>query len=120
MERLRIDGGSRLSGRVHISGSKNAALPVMAAALLTDQPVELDNVPSIEDIGSMAGMLRHVGVEVDRLESHRWRLRAAAIRSTEVGAELTRRMRGSFLLLGALLARAGEATIAKPGGDDIG
>jgi UDP-N-acetylglucosamine 1-carboxyvinyltransferase len=117
---LRIGGGAPLTGEVKISGSKNAALPVMAAALLTDQPVELSNVPDIEDIGAMAAMIRHLGVDVEQLASNRWRIHAQTVRAVEVSAELTRRMRGSFLLLGALIARAGEAAIAKPGGDDIG
>ncbi len=120
MELLRIRGGRRLEGRVAISGSKNASLPVMAAALLTDQPVELGNVPDIEDISTMATMLEHVGVTVEHPNRHTWRLCAADLRTTLVDAGLSRRMRGSFLLLGALLARAGEASIAKPGGDDIG
>jgi len=105
---------------VAISGSKNASLPVMAAALLTDQQVELGNVPDIEDISTMATMLEHVGVAIEHPERHVWRLCAADVRTTQVDAGLSRRMRGSFLLLGALLARAGEASIAKPGGDDIG
>jgi UDP-N-acetylglucosamine 1-carboxyvinyltransferase len=117
---LSIEGGARLEGVISISGSKNAALPVMAASLLSDEPVELVNAPDIEDIDTMAEMVRHLGVEVELIERHRWRLCAANIRSRVVGAELSRRMRGSFLLLGALLARTGEATIAKPGGDDIG
>jgi len=95
-------------------------LPVMAASLLTDQVVELRNVPDIEDIGAMALMLQHLGVDVERLSSSSWRLQARALRSIEVGADLTRRMRGSFLLFGALIARTGDAAIAKPGGDDIG
>ena len=120
MELLRIRGGRRLAGRVPISGSKNATLPVMAAALLTDQPVTLLNVPNIEDISTMGRMLQHIGAEVERLDVHGWRVRAGDVASTEVGADLTGRMRGSLLLLGAMVARAGEATIAKPGGDDIG
>jgi UDP-N-acetylglucosamine 1-carboxyvinyltransferase len=120
MELLRIRGGRRLEGSVAISGSKNASLPVMAAALLTDQEVELGNVPDIEDISTMAQMLEHVGVTVEHPDLHTWRLHAAALRTTEVDPNLSRRMRGSFLLLGALVARAGEASIAKPGGDDIG
>jgi UDP-N-acetylglucosamine 1-carboxyvinyltransferase len=120
MELLRVAGGARLEGRVAISGSKNATLPIMAAALLTDQPVELVNVPDIEDIETMAEMLRHLGVEVVRRDRSSWRVHAAQVRTTEVGAEMSRRMRGSFLLLGALLARSGAATIARPGGDDIG
>jgi UDP-N-acetylglucosamine 1-carboxyvinyltransferase len=120
VEVLRITGAGPLRGDVPISGSKNAALPVMAACLLTDQPVQLSNVPEIEDIEVMAAMIRHLGVEVDRLSPNRWRLHARTVVAAQVGAELTRRMRGSFLLLGALVARAGEAAIAKPGGDDIG
>lgn len=120
MDLLRIAGPRPLHGTVSISGSKNAALPVMAAALLTDQPLELRNVPDIEDIDAMASMLRHVGVQVDRLAGDSWHLHAATVAPTEIGAELTRRMRGSFLLFGALIARTGEAAIARPGGDDIG
>src|SRR5579864_1594279 len=120
MELLRIRGGPRLEGSVAISGSKNASLPVMAAALLTDQEVELGNVPDIEDISTMASMLEHVGVRVEHPHTNTWRLHAAELRTTEVDPNLSRRMRGSFLLLGALVARAGEASIAKPGGDDIG
>ncbi len=120
MDLLRIAGPRPLQGTVSISGSKNAALPVMAASLLTDQVLELRNVPDIEDIEAMAAMLSHLGVAVDRLSSTSWRLQAGEVRSIDVGADLTRRMRGSFLLLGALIARTGEAAIAKPGGDDIG
>ena len=120
MELLRITGGARLEGTVAISGSKNAALPLMAAALLTDEPVELTNVPDIEDIETMAQMLGHLGVAVTRVDISTWRIHAATVTATELSAELTRKLRGSFLLLGALLARAGAATIARPGGDDIG
>lgn len=120
MELLRIAGGGRLEGRVAVSGSTNAALPVMAASLLTDQPVELVNVPSTEDVVTMARVLEHVGASVSRCDVHRWRLQAGDLGTTAVGADLTGRMRGSLLLLGALVGRAGSATIAKPGGDDIG
>jgi UDP-N-acetylglucosamine 1-carboxyvinyltransferase len=120
MDVLRIAGPRPLLGTVSVSGSKNAALPVMAASLLTDEVLELQNVPDIEDIEAMAAMLRHLGVVVDRLSPSSWRLHAATVTENEVGADLTRRMRGSFLLLGALIARTGDAVIAKPGGDDIG
>ena len=120
MDLLRIRGPRPLSGAVTTSGSKNAALPVMAASLLTEEVVELANVPEIEDIEAMASMLRHLGVTVDRLSAGGWRLHAERVGTTEVNAELTRRMRGSLLLLGALVARTGEAAIARPGGDDIG
>ena len=120
MDLLRITGGGRLTGEVAISGSKNAALPVMAAALLTDEPLELTNVPDIEDIGTMAAMLAHLGVAVEKVGDGRWRLDAGRVEAASVGADLTRRLRGSFLLLGALVGRTGQAEIAKPGGDDIG
>ncbi|MGA3184338.1 MAG: UDP-N-acetylglucosamine 1-carboxyvinyltransferase [Candidatus Dormibacteria bacterium] len=120
MDLLRITGGGRLTGEVAISGSKNAALPVMAAALLTDEPLELTNVPDIEDIGTMAAMLGHLGVSVEKIADGRWRLDAGRVEAAPVGADLTRRLRGSFLLLGALVGRTGQAEIAKPGGDDIG
>ena len=107
MELLRIRGGRRLEGAVAISGSKNASLPVMAAALLTDQEVELGNVPDIEDISTMARMLEHVGVAVEHPDTNTWRLHAAALRTTEVDPNLSRRMRGSFLLLGALVGAGG-------------
>ncbi|HXA28955.1 MAG TPA: UDP-N-acetylglucosamine 1-carboxyvinyltransferase [Candidatus Angelobacter sp.] len=120
MELLRITGGARLSGTVAISGSKNAALPLMAAALLTDEPVELTNVPDIEDIEAMAAMLAHLGAEVDRVDTSTWRIHAARIRATELGAAMTGGLRGSLLFLGPLLARARHADIARPGGDRIG
>ena len=120
MEQLRITGGAPLRGSVAISGSKNAALPAMAAALLSDQPVVLRNVPVIEDIELMAAMLRHLGVGVDHTAEHEWVLDAGGVTTAAVGADLTRRLRGSFLLLGGLVARTGEAVIARPGGDDIG
>jgi len=84
MELLRIRGGRRLEGAVAISGSKNASLPVMAAALLTDQEVELGNVPDIEDISTMARMLEHVGVTVEHPDTNTWRLHAASLSTTEV------------------------------------
>jgi UDP-N-acetylglucosamine 1-carboxyvinyltransferase len=120
MEVLQITGGTRLVGTVGISGSKNATLPAMAASLLTDQPVELLNVPAIEDIDTMAMILRHLGVDARQLSTSAWRLEADRVQSRPVGAELTHRLRGSLLLLGALVARTGAAVIARPGGDDIG
>lgn len=120
MDVMRISGGTPLRGVVSVSGSKNATLPVMAAALLTDQPMHLSNVPDIEDVEVMAGMLRHLGAEVERIDRSHWRLCARRLVASQVGPESTGRLRGSFLLLGALCARSGAAAIAKPGGDDIG
>ena len=120
MNVLRITGPQRLEGTVAASGSKNAALPAMAACLLSDQPVELRNVPRIEDIDTMAAMLRDLGVGVDQARGSSWRLRANQTPSARPDAELARRLRGSVLMLGPLLARTGEALIPRPGGDDIG
>ncbi len=120
MTLLRITGGEPLQGSVMVSGSKNAALPAMAAALLSDHQIDLNNVPAIEDIETMGAMLRHVGVRVEQAAEHHWVLDGAGVNTTAVGADLTRRMRGSLLLLGGLVGRTGEASIAKPGGDDIG
>lgn len=117
---MRVVGGEPLQGSVEISGSKNATLPIMAAVLLSNEPIELLNVPDIEDITSMARMMRFVGVDVTQVERSRWRLHAADVTNTVVGVDMTGRIRGSILLLGALLARTGEASVAKPGGDDIG
>jgi UDP-N-acetylglucosamine 1-carboxyvinyltransferase len=92
----------------------------MASCLLTDQPVELANVPRIEDIDTMAAMLRDLGVGVDQARGSIWRLRANQTPSVRPDPELARRLRGSVLMLGPLLARTGEAVIPRPGGDDIG
>ncbi len=116
---LVIRGGHPLKGRITVSGSKNAALPEMVAALLTAEPLRLRNVPEIEDVDSMAACLRALGVTVER-RGPTCTLEAGALGSVTPPAEPARRMRASFLLLGALLARAGEAHLPLPGGDDIG
>ena len=118
-EVLRIEGGVPLVGRVRVSGSKNAALPAMVAALLTAEPVVLENVPDIEDVGTMATLLRHLGVEVERRDGS-MSVHARELRSVRPPDEIAARMRASFLLLGALTARLGEAHLPRPGGDDIG
>jgi UDP-N-acetylglucosamine 1-carboxyvinyltransferase len=120
MEILQVEGGVPLTGTVTVSGSKNATLPVMAAALLTDKPVDIFNVPEIDDVSLMASMLQHLGAKVEHLGADHWRIEAANLSTSEVGSDLTQKIRGSFLLLGALVARTGLAKIAKPGGDDIG
>lgn len=115
---LRITGGARLAGSLCVSGSKNAALPEMAAALLTSDRITLHNVPKVSDTAVMAGILRELGGIAEgegtvRLDT------GAAVRS-EVPDQLGRRMRATIVLLGALLARFGEARVPRPGGDDIG
>ncbi|HEY8735928.1 MAG TPA: UDP-N-acetylglucosamine 1-carboxyvinyltransferase [Candidatus Dormibacteraeota bacterium] len=122
MAQLQIEGGTRLVGRVPISGSKNAVLPILAACLLTDEECKLKNVPRIEDVYIMAQLLERMGATVEWSETDRQQLRVnpAGLARGDVLASLASRMRASFLLMGPLLARRGEARVAKPGGDDIG
>lgn len=120
-DRFVIAGGVPLNGDVHISGAKNAALPVIAAALLTREECIIDNVPLIEDIRKILEIIRQLGAEVDLDEaSHRVRIRAADLHSYEVPRELGQAMRASFLVTGPLLARMGRAVAPAPGGCAIG
>jgi UDP-N-acetylglucosamine 1-carboxyvinyltransferase len=119
MDRIRICGGARLEGGIPISGAKNAALPLMAACLLTPEPLVLANVPQLADIAFMAELLRSFGVEAHR-EDGTLTLSAARIRHTTAAYDLVRKMRASFLALGPLVARCGEARVSLPGGCAIG
>ena len=120
MDAFLIRGPSRLAGTVRASGAKNAALPAAAAALLTDEPVSLENVPDVADVRTLGVLLSGLGVRVDRDEPGRLSLRADAVTSTEAPYDLVRTMRASILVLGPLLARFGEARISLPGGCAIG
>src|SRR3989440_1976394 len=117
---LLIEGGTRLVGRVPISGSKNAVLPILAACLLTDEECRIKNVPRIEDVFTMERLLKGMGVQIRWLDPHQLQVSAELLARSEVLAAMANRMRASFLLMGPLLARRGEARVAKPGGDDIG
>ncbi|MBO0746200.1 MAG: UDP-N-acetylglucosamine 1-carboxyvinyltransferase, partial [Candidatus Dormibacteraeota bacterium] len=116
--RLRVSGGRTLHGRVAMSGSKNASLPVLAACLLTRCPMRLTNVPEIADTTVMTDIIRALGGEARGGEGV-WEIAATEV-SGHVPTDLARRMRASIVLLGALLARAGEAHLPRPGGDEIG
>ena len=107
-------------GQVAISGSKNAVLPILAACLLTDEDCKLKNVPRIDDVHIMLQLLERIGASVEWLDPHQLRVNASGLAGGDVLASLASRMRASFLLMGPLLARRGEARVAKPGGDDIG
>jgi UDP-N-acetylglucosamine 1-carboxyvinyltransferase len=109
-----------LVGRVPISGSKNAVLPILAACLLTEEECRLKNVPAIEDVSTMVRLLEGMGVQIRQLDPHQLQVNAERLARSEVLAAMANRMRASFLLMGPLLARRGEARVAKPGGDDIG
>ena len=122
MDKLIIRGGRRLAGEVAISGAKNAALPELCAALLTDEPLTLANVPRLQDVGTALKLLRHMGVAAERSDSEpdRVTLHAADVTLREAPYELVKTMRASILVLGPLLARFGEATVSLPGGCAIG
>jgi UDP-N-acetylglucosamine 1-carboxyvinyltransferase len=120
MESFVIEGGQPLHGRVTAAGNKNGVLPILAACLLTSEPVELHNVPRIRDVDTMLALLSDLGAEVDWIGPNDVRVRAADIRKTELDRELCAQMRASFLLAGPLLVRAGSAVAAPPGGDVIG
>ena len=120
MDELVIDGGVPLSGVVTASGNKNAAFPLIAAALLTDQPVTLRNMPNISDVRAMLQIMEGLGVEIDQREPHTVVLRARNLRSTAPDPALLRRIRGALVLMGPLLARARQARFGSSGGDQIG
>ena len=126
MDKIVIRGGLPLSGTIPIAGAKNAALPLMAASLLTDEPVVLGNLPDLADIASMRQLLEQHGVvatprrAAPGMPSHVLELSARNITSTTAPYDLVRRMRASFLVLGPLVARCGEARVSLPGGDEIG
>jgi UDP-N-acetylglucosamine 1-carboxyvinyltransferase len=120
MDKLLIRGGRRLHGEVRISGAKNAALPELCAALLTADPVTLQNVPQLQDVSTMLKLLRNMGVEATRRDDGSVRIDASSLTSPEAPYELVKTMRASVLALGPLLARFGEATVSLPGGCAIG
>ena len=123
MDRLTIVGGVPLHGEVQVSGAKNAALPSLCAALLTADPVTLDNVPELNDIRTTLGLLGQLGVKTSRgqgADSHAVTLVADQVDSLEAPYELVKTMRASILVLGPLLARFGEARVSLPGGCAIG
>src|SRR6202041_343799 len=121
MDRFRIRGGRPLSGSICIGGAKNAALPLMAAGLLTDQRLVLTNVPLLADTANMASLLAQHGVTVERpTNDGRTVSIGGRISNTEAPYDIVRKMRASFLVLGPLLARTGEARVSLPGGCSIG
>jgi UDP-N-acetylglucosamine 1-carboxyvinyltransferase len=115
-----IEGGHPLSGRVRAAGNKNGALPVLAACLLTSEPVTLTNVPRIRDVETMIALLNALGADADWIGDNEVRVNAADVSSHELDPVLARRIRASFLLAGPLLARLGRASVPPPGGDVIG
>ncbi len=120
MEKFVIQGGSPLSGEITAAGNKNAALPILAACLLTEEELVLRNVPRIRDTETQVRLLELLGVKVEWASEHEIRLQADAIGGREVDEDAAARIRASFLLAGPLLARFGAAHMPPPGGDTIG
>jgi UDP-N-acetylglucosamine 1-carboxyvinyltransferase len=120
MDKLVIDGGIALKGDVAISGAKNAALPILTAALLTDEPLHVDNVPHLRDVSTMLNLLMQMGVTTMLDDKGGVELRAAKITEPVAPYELVKTMRASVLVLGPLVARLGEARVSLPGGCAIG
>src|SRR5689334_11961313 len=120
MEKFIIQGGVPLSGEILPAGNKNAAFPILAACLLTDEELVIGNVPRIRDVESMLGLLERLGVKVAWTAENEVTLHADGISSPEVDEELAERIRASFLVAGPLLARFGEVRMPPPGGDTIG
>src|SRR2546428_11300870 len=114
MSTLLIEGGHRLEGRVAVEGNKNAALPLLAACLLTEDECVLTNVPRIGDVEVMARLLLDLGAEVQGIGTTTLRVKSSKISGSEADRSLVGRLRGSVLLLGPLLARMGRARIAPP------
>jgi UDP-N-acetylglucosamine 1-carboxyvinyltransferase len=119
MDKLRIQGGRQLAGEVTVSGAKNAALPIIAASLLTQERLRLTNVPRLADTSTMLKLLGGMGVEIAR-DGEQVSLTASNVTSTEAPYELVKTMRASILVLGPLLARFGRAKVSLPGGCAIG
>jgi UDP-N-acetylglucosamine 1-carboxyvinyltransferase len=120
MEKFIIEGGVPLNGEVTPAGNKNAALPLMAAALLTNEPVVLHNIPQIEDTRVMRQLIESLGAQVEDLDANSWRITARDVQPAELTPDLCRRIRASILVAGPLTARIGEFKLPPPGGDVIG
>ena len=120
MEEFVIEGGVPLKGEVTPSGNKNAALPLLAACLLTEEPVILRNVPQIRDVLAMRKLIESLGSVVEELDTHTWRITTKELVASHLDPDLCRRIRASILIAGPVLARAGGLKLPPPGGDVIG
>jgi UDP-N-acetylglucosamine 1-carboxyvinyltransferase len=120
LQKMRIIGGTSLVGSIQISGSKNLALPALAAALLSDKPIYLCNVPRLADIDSMLALLSNMGVDTSWTDKNNITLNGGNLKTTKAPYDFVRKMRASILVLGPLIARFGKATVSLPGGCAIG
>lgn len=120
MEKLVIEGGYPLKGEISPSGNKNAALPLLAACLLTDEPVTLKNIPVILDVNAMRLLIQSLGVEITIVDPNTWIIQSKEVHPSKLDPDLCRNIRASILLAGPMIARAGELHLPPPGGDVIG
>ncbi|MCB9112440.1 MAG: UDP-N-acetylglucosamine 1-carboxyvinyltransferase [Anaerolineales bacterium] len=120
MEEFVIEGGVPLHGEVNPSGNKNAALPLLAACLLTEEPVVMRNVPQIRDVFAMRKLIESLGAVIEELDGHTWRITTRELAASHLDPDLCRRIRASILIAGPVLARAGGLKLPPPGGDIIG
>ena len=120
MEQYAIRGGNRLSGEVEIGGAKNAALAILAAAVMANEPVTIENVPDVRDTRIVLEAIEYIGAIVERIDRHTVRINGSTIYSTSVDIEFIKKIRASYYLLGALLGKLGNAQVALPGGCNIG
>ncbi|MEE8254941.1 MAG: UDP-N-acetylglucosamine 1-carboxyvinyltransferase, partial [Nitrosomonadaceae bacterium] len=120
MQKLIIQGGTPLSGEVHISGAKNAALPILCASLLTRETLRIENVPHLKDITTMMSLLGQMGINISIDKKLGVSLTAAHLSSLVAPYEMVKTMRAAILVLGPMLARTGEAKVSLPGGCAIG
>ena len=120
MEKFHIEGGIPLKGETTPSGNKNSALPILAATLMTDEPVILHNVPNIRDVNDMRKLVASLGVKIENLEKNSWRITARTVRPADLDPDLCRRIRASILLAGPMLSRTDGLRLPPPGGDVIG
>src|SRR5512146_1433377 len=120
MEEFIIAGGVPLRGEITPAGNKNAALPLLAACLLTDEPVVLHNVPEIRDVLDLRRLIESMGTQVEELGNQTWRISSLDLRPGDLDPELCRRIRASILLAGPVTARGGGLLLPPPGGDVLG
>ena len=120
MEQYVIKGGNPLNGEVEIGGAKNAALAILAAAIMTDETVTIENLPNVRDINVLLQAIAEIGAMVDRIDAHTVKINGSFIKDVTVDNEFIRRIRASYYLIGALLGKYKKAEVALPGGCDIG
>src|ERR1700752_174253 len=120
MEKFVIEGGVPINGEVTAAGNKNAALPLLAACLLTDEPITLRNIPQIRDVSVMRDLIESLGAQVEDLDATSWRINARELQPADLNPDLCRLIRASILIAGPMAARVGELQLPSPGGDVIG